>query len=84
MTFLKSRKQKKIMQKVSASKEKKEDEEAENRGNEDDEDEDDEEFLASGLMRVEKLLDNLSLQPQDCLHTVEDRVMVRIKQVLIQ
>lgn len=36
-----------------------------------------EESLVAGLMRVEEQLDDLSLQVQDYLHTVEARVDVR-------
>lgn len=44
---------------------------------ESEEENDDEESLAAGLMRFEKLLDDLSLQVQDCLYTVEERVAAR-------
>lgn len=33
--------------------------------------------LAVGLMRVKEQLDDLSLQVQDCLHTMEERVAAR-------
>lgn len=65
---------------MSRDEEEEQEEQREEEEVESEEDSDDEESLAARLMRVEEQLDDLSLQVQDCLHTVEEKVAKR-KQV---